>query len=171
MYVLYSAKLLWYCKIVMWETIQRFVCWWPSVSVIQPVNLVRAAHSYTYPDLELLYPSRIRVTLSRWTFSRIQGVVPRLFYFIHLFQGKYLMLCFKGWHWQSWLVTTAEQRAACSEQQNVLWEISSIRCQFTSANRLQTLSSAITYCLEAPEKYYIESVPWQLFQLSRKGAY
>lgn len=115
---------------------------------------------HIYPDLELPYTSRIRVTLSRWMFSRIQGVVPRLFCFIHLFQSTYLMLCFKGRHWQNRLGTGAEQGAACSENQNVLWEISSTRCQFTSVNRLQTLSSAITYCLEAPEEYYTESVPW-----------
>lgn len=141
MYVLYSAELLWYCKITRQETIQKFGCWWPSVSVIQPVNLVCAAHSfiYVYPDLELPYTSRIRVTLSRWMFSRIQGVVPRLFCFIHLFQSKYLMLCFKGRHWQNRLGTGPEQGAACSENQNVLWEISSTRCQFTSVNRLQTV--------------------------------
>lgn len=44
-YVLYSAGLLWHSQTVMQETLQKFGCQSPLVSVIPPVDLFGAAHS------------------------------------------------------------------------------------------------------------------------------
>lgn len=50
--------------------------------------------------------------LSRWTFSGTQEAVLGLFYFIHVFQSKCMMLCLKSWHRQNWVVTVAEPESS-----------------------------------------------------------
>lgn len=80
-------------------------CQWLFVSVIEPVNLIHASHSYIFSNSELLYIGRDRIMLTRWVdILRNTRSVTETFLQYTLIST---MLCFNVWHWQNWLITLA----------------------------------------------------------------